>query len=281
MTSLQGTVGKHYALRDGIDQQVAQAIEDHYLPRQAGGKSPDQKPGLVVGLADRLDSLVGLFAVNMAPTGTKDPFGLRRAAIGLLQNLIHSEINFDLNKGIEIAASSQPFEVSLENQQACFDFIVGRLQNMLLEDGYKYDVVNAVLTEQGANPYAALLSVIELSKWVEKDTWAQILPAFSRCARITRDLTDTFKVNPKNLNMDEEKTLLAHAESAEKIIQDAGTIETFLIQTEKMVGDINTFFENVLVMDKDPKVKQNRLAILQKISALSTGLADLSQLEGF
>lgn len=281
MTSLQGTVGKYYALRDGENQQTSQAIEDHYLPRQAGGKSPKQKPGLVVGLADRLDSLVGLFAVNMAPTGTKDPFGLRRAAIGLLQNLIQWEIDLNLKKSIGIAASFQPVEISPENQQACFDFIVGRLQNMLLEDGYRYDVVNAVLAEQGANPSAALKSVRELSKWVEKDTWAEILPAFSRCARITRDLTETFKVDLKNLVMDEERTLLACAESAEKFIIDAGTMETFLAQTEKMVVDINTFFENVLVMDKDPKVKKNRLAILQKIVALSTGLADLSQLEGF
>ncbi|MDO9546380.1 MAG: glycine--tRNA ligase subunit beta [Pelolinea sp.] len=281
MTSLQGTIGKYYALRDGENKQTAQAIEDHYLPRQAGGKSPEQKSGLVVGLADRLDSLVGLFAVNMAPTGTKDPFGLRRSAIGLLQNIVQWELNFDLKKSLEIAASFQPVKVSQENQQACFDFIIGRLQNMLLEDGYRYDVVNAVLAEQGANPSAALKSMIELSKWVEKASWAVILPAFSRCVRITRDLADTFDVNPENLIMDEERTLLSSAERAEMIIQESGTIGSFLVQTEKMINDINAFFENVLVMDKDQKVKENRLGILQKITALSTGLADLSHLEGF
>jgi glycyl-tRNA synthetase len=281
MTSLQGTVGKYYALRDGLDQQVAQAIEDHYLPRQAGGESPNQKAGLVVGLADRLDSLIGLFAVNMAPTGTKDPFGLRRAAIGLLQNLIQENISFDLKKGIEIAASFQPVKVSLENQQACFEFIVGRFQNMLLEDAYRYDVVNAVLAEQGANPAAALKNVIKLGNWVEKDTWPLILPAFARCVRITRGLTEMHKVDPKELIMDEEKTLLACAENAEKEIRAKRTVDTLLNQVEEMTVVINTFFENVLVMDKNQKVKHNRLAILQKIAALSIGLADLSQLEGF
>jgi glycyl-tRNA synthetase len=281
MTSLQGTVGKYYALRDGLDQQVAQAIEDHYFPRQAGGQSPKGKAGLVVGLADRLDSLVGLFAVNMAPTGTKDPFGLRRAAIGLVQNLIQGNIEFDLKKGIEIAASFQPVKVSAENQQACFEFIVGRFQNMLLEDSYRYDVVNAVLAEQGANPAVALKNVIKLANWIEKDTWPQILAAFARCVRITRDLTEVYKVNPKELSMDEEKALLTCAENAEKEIHAKRTVDTLLNQVEEMTADINTFFENVLVMDKDPKAKHNRLAILQKIAALSVGLADLSQLEGF
>ena len=281
MTSLQGTVGKYYALRDGLDQSVCQAIEDHYLPRKAGGHSPKGKAGLVVGLADRLDSLVGLFAVNMAPTGTKDPFGLRRAAIGLVQNLIQGNISFDLRKGIEIAASFQPVKVSAENQQACFDFVIGRLQNMLLEDSYRYDVVNAVLAEQGTNPSAALKSVINLSKWVEKDAWPIVLPAYARCVRITRDLTETYKVDPKNFNMDEERSLLACVEKAEKEVRSAFSLNTLMVQIEQMVSEINTFFENVLVMDKDPKVKHNRLGILQRIAALSNGLADLSQLEGF
>ena len=99
MTSLQGTIGKFYALRDGENAQTALAIEEQYMPRQAGGASPTSKPGLAVGIADRLDSMVGLFAVDMAPTGTKDPFGLRRAAIGLLQNLVGLQVDFDLKKG--------------------------------------------------------------------------------------------------------------------------------------------------------------------------------------
>ena len=125
MTSLQGIVGKYYALRDGEDLPTAQAIEDHYLPRQAGGVSPKSKPGLVVGLSDRLDSLVGLFAVDMAPTGTKDPFGLRRAAIGLVQNLMQWKVDFDLRSGIELVSSFQPVAVSLPKQQACLNFIIG------------------------------------------------------------------------------------------------------------------------------------------------------------
>jgi len=281
MTSLQGTVGKYYALRDGEDLPIAQAIEDHYLPRQAGGGTPRSKPGLVVGLADRLDSLIGLFAVGMAPTGTKDPFGLRRAAIGFVQNLMQWKVDFDLMEGIKLASSFQPVTVSPEQQQACVNFIVGRLQNILLEEGHRYDVVNAVLAEQGANPYAASTAVTQLGKWVEKDKWSTILPAFSRCVRITRDISEEFKVKPEKLIVDEEIALLESVKKAAPIVSSAGTVDAFITEVEQMVPVINEFFNNVLVMDKDPIIKENRLAILQKISTLSAGTADYSQLEGF
>jgi len=281
MTSLQGTVGKYYALRDGEDLPTAQAIEDHYLPRQAGGTSPKSKPGLVVGLADRLDSLVGLFSVDMPPTGTKDPFGLRRAAIGLVQNLMHWNLDVDLRKSIKLASSFQPIAVTPDQQLACFNFIVGRLQNILLEKGYRHDVVKAVLAEQGFNPSASLNEVIELSKWVEKDEWSTILPAFSRCVRITRDIPEAFIIKPEKLIMDEERALFTSVEKAAPIVVKASTINVLLNEIEQMVPNINKFFENVLVMDKDTAVKENRLAILQKISTLSAGIADLSQLEGF
>lgn len=281
MTSLQGTIGKFYALRDGEPEQVAQAIEEHYMPRQAGGKSPASKPGLAVGIADRLDSLVGLFAVNMAPTGTKDPFGLRRAAIGLLQNLLQLSIDFDLQRGIQTAAKNQPVPVTEDHQHAVIEFITGRLQNMLLEEGYRYDVVNAVLAAQGANPAAALRAVQALEQWVKKEGWNEILPAFSRCVRITRDLGQTISVEPDTLLLQETKDLYAGVEKARVALEKDRSIDTFAHQIMALTPTINTFFDNVLVMDKDENVKNNRLAVLQRVSALSDGLADLSQLEGF
>jgi glycyl-tRNA synthetase len=152
MTALQGTIGKYYALQRGKDAAVAQAIEDHYLPRFAGDKSPSSQTGLVIGLADRMDSLIGLFAAGMAPSGTKDPFGLRRAAIGLVQNLINANISLDLDKALTKAAELLPVDCTPEIRKDCLDFIVGRLEQMLLEEGYAYDVVKAVLAAQGSNP---------------------------------------------------------------------------------------------------------------------------------
>jgi Glycyl-tRNA synthetase, beta subunit len=186
MTSLQGTIGKYYALQRGKDAAVAQAIEEHYLPRFAGDKSPASRAGLVVGLADRLDSLISLFTAGMAPSGTKDPFGLRRAAIGLVQNLIQADIPLDLQKIVSKAAAQLPLESGPKENQACLDFIAGRLEQMLLEEGYAYDVVKAVLAAQGANPAQAMQAIRELSQWVKRDDWRDILPAYSRCVRITR-----------------------------------------------------------------------------------------------
>ena len=138
-----------------------------------------------------------------------------------------------------------------------------------------------MLAEQGFNPSAALNEIIKLGKWVEKDEWSTILPAFSRCVRITRDIPKSFKIKPEKLIMDEERALFASVEKAAPIVAKSGTIDVFLNEVEQMVPIINEFFDNVLVMDKDTAVKENRLAILQKISTLSTGTADLSQLEGF
>ena len=281
MTSLQGTIGKFYALRDGESPQVAQAIEEHYMPRQAGGKSPGTKPGLAVAIADRLDSLVGLFAVDMAPTGTKDPFGLRRAAIGLLQNLLEHAVEFDLLKGIQIAAENQPVPVKTKHQQAVYDFISGRLQNILLDEGYRYDAVNAVIAAQGNNPAATLRAVQALEKWSQNENWNEILPAFSRCVRITRDIKQPLVVKPDLLRMQETKDLLSAVEEAEAALEKDRTIDSFVNAMKNLTPTINTFFDNVLVMDKDDQLKNNRLSVLQRISGLSAGLADLSHMEGF
>ena len=225
--------------------------------------------------------MVGLFAVDMAPTGTKDPFGLRRAAIGLLQNLLQLSIGFDIKKGIQCAAEKQPVSVSSDHQQAVFEFIIGRLQSMLLDEGYRYDALNAVLAEQGNNPAGALRAVISLEKWSQKEIWGEILPAFSRCVRITRDLEQTYTVKPQTLVMDETKNLLAAVEKAESALDNDQSIDTFCVALETLTPIINTFFDQVLVMDEDVDIKRNRLAVLQRVSALASGLADLSQMEGF
>ena len=144
MTSLQGIMGREYALRSGEHPEVAAAIGEQYQP------VPQSKPGLVVALADRLDSLVGLFAAGLAPTGTKDPFGLRRAAIGVVQPLMEHGIDFDLQAAVQASAALQPIEVSPAVQKQVLDFITGRLGVVLKDSGYRYDVVDAVLA--ASNP---------------------------------------------------------------------------------------------------------------------------------
>ncbi|MFW5713872.1 MAG: glycine--tRNA ligase subunit beta [Brevefilum sp.] len=281
MTSLQGVMGRYYALHSGEPQDVADAIFEHYLPRSASDRSPDSRPGLVVGLADRLDSLIGLFAVGLAPSGTKDPFAQRRAALGICQNLIEWKQNFDLRWGLAEAARNYTLEVSDSHQTACFEFIQARLKGMLLEMDFNYDVVEAVLAEKGHDPYAALTGVQELSAWVAREDWGQILPAFSRCVRITRDQEERFAVEEELFEAESEKLLYEAVIQAERKLSGNDSVDAMLNAFLPMVPAINRFFDEVLVMVDDETVRYSRLALLQRITALSDGVADFSHLEGF
>ncbi len=281
MTSLQGTIGKYYALQRGKDAAVAQAIEEHYLPRNAGDRSPASQAGLVVGLADRLDSLIGLFTAGMAPSGTKDPFGLRRAAIGLVQNLIQADISLDLQKTIFKASALLPLESSPKDCQDCLDFITGRLEQMLLEEGYPYDVVKAVLAAQGGNPAQALKAIRELSQWVKREDWRTILPAYSRCVRITRAEKQIYNVNAKHFRESQEKALFEEVQAVQKKVAASPSVESLLSSLLPVIPFINAFFDTVLVMDESQAVRENRLGLLQTISNLAAGIVDLSKLEGF
>jgi len=281
MTSLQGVMGKYYALKSGEAPAVAEAIFEHYLPRSAEDRLPKSKPGLVVGLADRLDSLMGLFAVGLAPTGTKDPFAQRRAALGICQNLIEWKFNFDLGWGLEEAGRGLAVEVTPGDVAACLEFIQGRLRGMLLDLGFRYDVVDAIMAEKGNDPYGAYVASKELTAWVNRADWDQILPAFSRCVRITRDLDESFAVLEDHFEVPIEKLLYAAVKEAEDAMGDALTVDAFLNAFMPMIPVINRFFDEVLVMAEDEKTQQNRLGLLQRIASLTDGIMDMSFLEGF
>ena len=276
MTSLQGVIGREYALRGGEQADVANAIGEQY---QAVPKS---KIGLAVALADRIDSLVGLFAAGLAPTGAKDPFGLRRAAIGVVQPLIEHAVSFDLREAVKKAVKLQPIDVKDEVRTLILDFITGRLRVVLNDMGYRYDVVDAVLAEQSANPAKATEAVKQLQVWVGREDWESILPGYARCVRIIRSAqadVKNFKVDPKKFMDAEEKNLYEAIQENGKV--QPTTINDLLYIVVKLIPSINAFFEKVLVMAEDEKIKQNRLALVGQIANLSHGIADLSKLEGF
>ena len=281
MTSLQGVMGRHYAGLLGEDKAVGQAIFEHYLPRTSGDACPQSKAGLLISLADRLDTLAGLFAAGLAPTGTKDPFAQRRAALGLVQNLVEKDLDFDLRQGLALAASKLPLEASPESLAACLDFIVGRQRNDLIERGFRYDVVDAVLAAQRHNPAGAMRAVQQLAAWVERQDWsATILPAYSRCVRITRDQTEQFAIAPDSFTDDAERALYTALQAAQSGRQ-SGSVDDALQAFLPLVPVINAFFEAVLVMDENVAVRANRLGLLQQVAGMLEGTADLSYLEGF
>jgi glycyl-tRNA synthetase len=232
-------------------------------------------------LADRLDTLTGLFAAGLAPSGNKDPFAQRRAALGLVQNLISAVLDLDLRQAAAMAAAQQPIPLSDENRAAVLTFIIERLRNLFLEQGFRYDVVEAVVVEQGMIPARAARAAAELSRWVSRPDWNAILPAYARCVRITRSLGERFDVLPESFIEPAEKALYAALQTAESASHRPGSVDDFLNAFLPMIPAINKFFDDVLVMAEDELVRRNRLGLVQRIAALANGAADLSRLEGF
>ena len=171
--------------------------------------------------------------------------------------------------------------VTAEVQGQILEFIAGRLKVVLGDLGYKYDVADAVLAAQSNNPAGTVRAVKQLSAWTGREDWKTILDGFARCVRITRDQEKTFKVNEKLFVDKEEKDLFKALEKAEKTKRADGSVDDLLNAFVPMIPAVNAFFDKVLVMAEDKKVKENRLGLLQRIAILVSGVADMSILEGF
>lgn len=281
MTSLQGVMGRFYAEKSGETPEVARGVFEHYLPRNMDDRLPADWASVCVGVADRLDSIAGLFGVGLAPTGSKDPFALRRTALGLVQLLIEKQIDFDVRLGLEAAARLQPVEVSEDVIDEAAEFVAGRLHGLLLDRGFRYDVVDAVERVNANNPAAAAQLAEALGRWTARSDWETILPAYSRCLRMTRELTQEFEVNEGMLAEPEEKALAAAIVEAQMNLSARPDLENALSQVEALVPFINRFFDKVLVMAEDEALRESRLGMLQSIAGLLKPFADLSRLEGF
>jgi glycyl-tRNA synthetase len=281
MTSLQGTMGREYARRSGRSAAVAQAIYEHWLPRGAGDSLPQSKPGVILALLDRLDSLVGLFAAGLAPQATTDPYGLRRAALGIIQILVAQKLDLDLREAVALVAHAQPIAVSEAVQTQGIEFIGGRLRSWLDEGSWRADVIAAVLAQQAHNPYRALEGIRQLSAWVAREDWQPTLEGFARCVRITRGEAQRYAVDPALFNESVEKRLYDAYQSAQTRMNGEGNVDSFLSAFSPMLPAVTAFFDGVLVNAEDAAVRQNRLGLLQAISAMQQGHADLSQLAGF
>jgi glycyl-tRNA synthetase len=273
MTSLQGKMGGHYALRGGESPEVAAAIAGQYEAISGS------RAGMALAVADRLDSLAGLFAAGLGPKGSNDPFALRRAALHLIENLTANKQHFDLRAGLDAAGTLLPVTWSEKAREDVLAFIGGRLEVVLRDAGYPASIVKAVLAEQTHDPYAASRAAAVLAEATRAEDWETLLNAYARCVRITRPLKETYTLRPDDLRLPEEQAVavaLAEAEAAGN-----GTVETFIDSLRRLEPAITRLFDAVLIMDDDAAVRENRLALLQRVAGLARGVADLSALEGF
>ncbi|MCU0519792.1 MAG: glycine--tRNA ligase subunit beta [Anaerolineae bacterium] len=280
MTSLQGIMGREYALKSGEPPAVAEAIYEHYLPRFAGDQVPTGRLGVALGLADRVDTLAGLFAVGMEPTGSADPYGLRRAAAGAIQILMEHSISLSLRDLVIQAVQALPAAPKAGTVDSVMAFLEGRLEGALKDAGYTYDLVAAVLAERGANPVLALHTAEQLARWVAHDQWRLLLDNYARCVRITRD-QPALVLSPGALVEDEELVLYAALLHAESVVSAESDIDALMQAFMPMVPHVQRFFEKVLVMADDTGLRTARLALLKRIAHLTHGIVDLSKMEGF
>ncbi len=285
-TSLQGVMGRAYALRSGEPEAVALAIEEQYLPRGAGDRLPESGPGTALALADRLDSLVGLFAAGLRPKGANDPYALRRAALGICGILVERDLDLDLAEAVDAAAALLPLPLAPEIRAEVLDFLLRRLEGQLREAGHAADAVAAVLAAQPTRPAAAARALKALEAAIAAPGWEATLTAYARCARIVRTQGEgAASLRAADLVEPVELALLgaweAEAATLEGVTDRAADPGAVLAVIARLAGPINAFFDGVMVMAEVPALRAARLALLARIAALPRSVADLSLLEGF
>ncbi|PUZ62592.1 hypothetical protein GQ55_4G369800 [Panicum hallii var. hallii] len=282
-TSLAGIMARHYALRDGIPEEIAEALFEITLPRFSGDVFPRTDAGIVLAVADRLDSLVGLFGAGCQPSSTNDPFGLRRVSYGLVQILVENKKSFDLRRALTLMSEVQPIKIQSDVINEVVQFVTRRLEQLLVDEGINCEIVRSVLMERANCPYLAAQTATEMEAFSRTETFPKIVEAYSRPTRIIRgkEIESALEVDPSVFEKDEEKVLwCAYLEIADKI-HPGVDIKTFADASLLLIQPLEDFFNNVFVMAEDERIRNNRLALLRKIESLPKGIAELSVLPGF
>jgi glycyl-tRNA synthetase beta chain len=283
---LQGTMGRYYAEAQGEPAEIALALEEHYKPRYAGDTLPATKIGQALALADKIDTLVGIFAIEQRPTGTKDPFGLRRAALGVLRIILECRLDLDLLDLLQEAAATQPVQRPGVVEEV-YDFIADRLRGLLLEraDGTSAEMVDAVLAGRPRSPLDVETRLQALKLFL-------LLPDAGVLTAINKRIVNILrKAPPGAIPAVQAAALKEEAELAlHRVLEELGgavkqaiaerRYADALIALTGLRAAVDDFFERILVMDENLAVRNNRLALLSNVQALLVGVADLSRLPG-
>ncbi|MCX9157720.1 glycine--tRNA ligase subunit beta [Niveibacterium sp. 24ML] len=280
---LQGIMGEYYARHDGEGEVVAQAIEQHYHPRFAGDSLPQGNVACAVALADKLDALVGFYAIGEKPTGDKDPFGLRRAALGALRILIEAQLPLELNALLADAAVGFAAEhKAAESIPALVEFIGDRLRNLLREQGTPVEQVDAVLAALPARVSDVPAKLAAVAEFVALPEAAALAAANKRIVNILKKAEGAIGEIDVALLVEPAEKALAHA------VIEAAPLQRSLIENADYTGSlkalaelrgaVDTFFEEVMVNHDEPLIRANRLALLKQLAGMMNAVADISRL---
>lgn len=285
-TKLQGFMGADYALKSGESKNVSLGIKEHYYPRFQGDLLPTQSEGIVAGIADRIDTLVGCFGVGVIPSGSKDPFALRRAALGIVNVILNSKLNISLKSLVNKSLDTLEEDGVLKRDRAevekeVLEFFKQRAINIFTDMKYSKDVIAAVLDKDCDNLIDALERVKTLESFAKEEAFESLLPVLKRVGNISKDHTDII-VNPEFFKEDIEKELYKFSvELNGKVAEDIEKRDYSKYLSDITTGKdiINNYFDKVIVMDKDEVVKNNRLSQLKFLTDIFTKMADLNQIE--
>ena len=282
---LQGVMGRYYALNSGENPEVAQAIDEQYLPRFAGDVLPTSAAGQVLALAEKIDTLVGIFAIGQAPTGDKDPFGLRRAAIGCLRIIIECELDLDLLTCLQRSAAEFESSVSADDiVDEVFEFIMQRLKRYYVDDAIPADVfesVLAVLPRRLLDFHRRVRAVREFTGLAEAESLAAANKRIENILKKNAGL-EAGKIDESLLQEPAEKLLAAALKEISSSVQpllDNNEYSGILSRLAELRDPVDNFFDEVMVMAEDEQLKLNRLSLLNQINTLFLSTADISKLQ--
>ncbi|MCH3914580.1 MAG: glycine--tRNA ligase subunit beta [Acidaminococcaceae bacterium] len=283
-TELQGVMGKEYALLDGEKPEVAQDIFEHYLPRFAGDVLPQSENGRILAIVDKIDNITATFSRGEAPTGSQDPFALRRQALGILNIILEGKMHVPMMKLVGSALYLLKIETNKTAKliKEVLEFIKLRLKNMLTDQGIRYDVIDAVMAdERNTDMYDIYLRTLALNAYVETAEAKELIQAGTRVCNICKNASTEAEVKPELFNTPEEKELYTVVKEVdEKVFPLAARFkyDEYLKALTPLTPVINKFFDAVMIMDKDEAVKNNRLALVQDVKKLLNGVGDISVL---
>lgn len=282
---LQGVMGRYYAAESGEEEEVAAAIEEHYLPRFAGDTLPISTTGWILALADRLDTLVGIFAINQKPTGTRDPFALRRAAVGCVRLLQQNQHDISLQSLLADAAAGYTgvTDANTPVQDEVKQFILGRLRSLCRGQGYSTELFNAVIDVQDDKLIDFAARLAALKQFTARPEAASLAEANKRINNILRKSAseEEFDFSDINAILEVEKRLLDEVKAitdSVRALSEAGDYSSALNKLAGLKPSVDAFFDQVMVMDEDPEVRRSRLALVAQVSALFQNIANISAL---
>ncbi|NYE56333.1 glycine--tRNA ligase subunit beta [Carboxydothermus ferrireducens] len=284
---LQGIMGRDYALKSGERKEVADAIFEHYLPRFSGDIVATSEVGILLSCAEKIDNLTAFFALKQIPTGSADPFGLRRQALGLLRTLIENKRFFSLKKAFDAAFNLLPAEVRekanfAEVYEELLEFIYQRFKGLLLEEGFSYDTIDAVLATGKDDFYDLYLRVRALENLRNHPSFTALTTTFTRAYNLARkgqgrEVAESLLYEPA------EKELFARFSEISLNVKEFLREKAYLKAMEEvaaLANPLDRFFNEVLVMAEDEKIRENRLGLLGAIARLVLEIADLSKIVG-